>query len=292
MVVAEQLLKRKLEKLRSIIISCKKAIIAYSGGVDSSFLLKCCLDCLGRGNVLAVTAVSPTYTRKELKTAREICRGLEVSHRVISTEEADNPDFRSNPANRCYYCKTELFSKLKALAQSKGFGFVFDGTNADDLKDYRPGRKAKEELGVRSPLAESGLNKQDIRNLSRKFGLETWDAPQGACLASRFAYGQEISPKDLGRIEKAEDYLRSLGIKMVRVRHYLLTDKTRLARIEVEKEDIQALIDHKSRIVNRIKELGYNYVTLDLEGYRTGSMNDGITHRDGYHSKARNVPYE
>lgn len=274
--MAEQPLKRKLEKLKSIIISCKKAIVAYSGGVDSSFLLKCCLDYLGKDSVLAVTAVSPTYTRKELTTAKEIAKGLGISHTVISTEEVDNPNFRSNPRNRCYYCKTELFSKLKSIAQKKGIGFVFDGTNADDLKDYRPGRQAKEELGVRSPLAESGLHKADIRKLSRKFGLKTWDAPQAACLASRFAYGQEIAPEDLGRIEKAEDYLRSLGIKMVRVRHYVLADKTRLARIEVDKEEIQIVTNHKPQITNQLKKLGYNYVTLDLEGYRTGSMNEGI----------------
>lgn len=274
--MAEQPLKRKLEELKSIIISCKKAVIAYSGGVDSSFLLKCCLDYLGKDNVLAVTAVSPTYTRKELTAAKEIAKGLGISHSIISTDEVDDPNFRSNPANRCYYCKTELFSKLKSIAQRKGIGLVLDGTNADDLKDYRPGRQAKEELGVRSPLAEAGLNKADIRQLSRKFGLKTWDAPQAACLASRFAYGQVIAPEDLGRVEKAEDYLRSLGIKMVRVRHYLLSDKTRLARIEVEKGDIQAIAGRGPQVVARIKELGYNYVTLDLEGYRTGSMNEGI----------------
>lgn len=275
--MAEQPLKRKLKKLKDIIISCKKVIIAYSGGVDSSFLLKCCLDYLGKESVLAVTAVSPTYTRKELAAAKEIAQGLGISHSIISTEEVDNPNFRFNPRNRCYYCKTELFSKLKSIAQRKGIGFVLDGTNADDLKDYRPGSQAKEELGVRSPLAEAGMTKADIRQLSRKFGLKTWDAPQAACLASRFAYGQEIAPEDLGRIEKAEDYLRSLGIKMVRVRHYLLIDKTRLARIEVEKGDIQAIASRKSQVASRIKELGYNYVTLDLEGYRAGSMNEGIT---------------
>jgi uncharacterized protein len=275
--VAEQPLKKRLEKLRGIIISFRKAIVAYSGGVDSSFLLKCCLDYLGKDNVLAVTAVSPTYTRKELTTAKEIAKGLRVSHAIISTEEVDNPNFRSNPRNRCYYCKTELFSRLKSIAQKKGIGFVLDGTNADDLKDYRPGRQAKEELGVRSPLAESGLRKADIRQLSRKFGLKTWDAPQAACLASRFAYGQEIAPEDLGRIEKAEDYLRSLGIKMARVRHYVLADKTRLARIEVDREEIQIVTSHKLQAARRLKKLGYNYVTLDLEGYRTGSMNEGIT---------------
>ncbi|TAN62470.1 ATP-dependent sacrificial sulfur transferase LarE [bacterium] len=270
-------MKKRLEKLRGIIISFRKAIVAYSGGVDSSFLLKCCLDYLGKDNVLAVTAVSPTYTRKELTKAKEIAKGLRVSHAIIKTEEVDNPNFRSNPRNRCYYCKTELFSRLKSIAQKKGIDFVLDGTNADDLKDYRPGRQAKEELGVRSPLAESGLHKADIRQLSRKFGLETWDAPQAACLASRFAYGQEIAPEDLGRIERAEDYLRSLGIKMARVRHYVLTDKTRLARIEVDREEIQIVTSYKLQVASQIKKLGYNYVTLDLEGYRTGSMNEGIT---------------
>lgn len=290
--MAEQPLKRKLEKLKDIIISCNKAIIAYSGGTDSSFLLKCCLDYLGRDNVLAVTAVSPTYTQKELGTAKEIARDLRVPHTIISTKEVDNPNFRSNPRNRCYYCKTELFSKLKTIAQRKGSSFVLDGTNADDLKDYRPGRQAKDELGVRSPLAEAGFSKADIRQLSRKFGLRTWDAPQAACLASRFAYGQEIAPADLRRIERAEDYLRSLGIKMARVRHYVLADKTRLARIEVDREEIQIVTSRKSQVTSQLKKLGYNYVTLDLEGYRTGSMNEGIMHRDGSHSKARTVPYE
>ncbi len=269
-------LKRKLKKLENILLSYKKAIVAYSGGVDSSFLLKSCCRYLGNDKVVAVTAVSPTYTRKELKTAGQVAKGLGVAHKIIRTDEVGDPRFKSNPENRCYYCKSELFSKLKSIAGRKGIGFVLDGTNADDLKDYRPGRKAKEELGVSSPLAEAGLTKDDIRALSRKFGLKTWDAPQAACLASRFAYGQEITPADLKRIDRAEDYIRSLGVKMARVRHYQLPDNTKLARIEVDKKDIRRLVMRHASCVMRIKKLGYDYVTLDLEGYRSGSMNIGL----------------
>ena len=165
---------------------------------------------------------------------------------------------------------------MQKIAQKEGIDYVLDATNADDLKDYRPGQEAKKECGVHSPLAEAGMTKKDIRALSKKFGLKTWDAPQAACLASRFAYGQEITREDLNRIEKAEEYIRSLGFKMVRVRHYQLSDKTRLARIEVNKEDIKKAASHKSQVTSHLKGLGYNYVTLDLEGYRTGSMNEGL----------------
>ena len=297
-------LRRKLEKLKELLLSYKsegsgaasdsrshkpagnglvsynqshkKVIVAYSGGVDSSFLLKCCVDFLGRDRTIAVTAVSPTYTQKELQTAREISQGLGVSHKIIHTSEVDNPNFKANPQNRCYYCKSELFSHLRLLAKKEGVSFVLDGTNADDLKDYRPGSLAKKELGVSSPLAEANLSKEEIRAASKELGLKTWDAPQMSCLASRFAYGQEIGLEDLSRIEKAEDYIRGLGFKMVRLRHYRLSDKTLLARLEVNKEDVIKIANHQSPITNRLKELGYNYITLDLEGYRTGSMNEGI----------------
>ena len=269
--------RRKLDKLKGILLSYKRVLVAYSGGVDSSFLLKCCSDFLGNNNVLAVTAVSPTYTQEELQIAEEIAQGLAVTHKIIPTSEFENPDFKANPENRCYYCKSELFRKLKEMAKIEAINFVLDGSNQDDLKDYRPGRQAKEELGVHSPLAEAGLAKKEIRQLSKELGLKNWDAPQGACLASRFAYGQEITLKNLKHIEKAEDYIRSLGIRLARVRHYQLPDKTNLARIEVEKKDILKITDYGLRITDYLKSLGYDYVTLDLEGYRTGSMNIGIT---------------
>ncbi|MDO8748522.1 MAG: ATP-dependent sacrificial sulfur transferase LarE [Candidatus Omnitrophota bacterium] len=273
----EALLRKKLEKLKEALLSYKKVVIAYSGGVDSSFLLKCCVDFLGPDQTIAVTAVSPTYTRKELQTAQEIAQGLGVIHKIIHTSEVDDPNFKANPQNRCYYCKSELFSLLQSLAKKEKVSFVLDGTNADDLKDYRPGSLAKNELGVKSPLAEANFTKEEIRAASKELGLATWDAPQMSCLASRFAYGQEIRLEDLSRIEKAENYIRALGFKMVRLRHYKLADETLLARLEVEGEDVEKVASYKLQVTNKLKELGYNYITLDLEGYRTGSMNEGIT---------------
>ena len=284
--MAADLLKRKLNKLKDIVAAYRLVLIAYSGGVDSSFLLKSAVCFLGSENVLAITAVSPTYTQKELKAAKEIAEGLGVAHRVIDTNEVDDPRFKANPENRCYYCKSELFSRLQKIARTEGIAYVLDATNADDLKDYRPGQEAKKECGVHSPLAEAGMAKKDIRALSKEFGLKTWNAPQAACLASRFAYGQEITVEDLNRIEKAEEYIRSLGFKMVRVRHYQLPDKTKLARIEVDTKDMPNLVPaspagrlRQSSLVHRLRKLGYTYVTLDLEGYRSGSMNEGIKHK-------------
>lgn len=273
--MAEQVLKKKLNKLAGILRAYRKALVAFSGGVDSSFLLKCCRDYLGQENVLAITAVSPTYTKKELEAAKDIAGELGVSHQVIHTNEVDDPNFKANPQNRCYYCKSELFSKLQEMAGKKGIGFVLDATNADDLNDYRPGSLAKKECGVHSPLAEAGLSKKEIRRLSKELGLKTWDAPQAACLASRFAYGQEITQEDLSRVEKAEDFIRSLGFKMVRLRHYQLVDKTLLARIEIDAAEIEKFISYKLEVINSLKKSGYHYVTLDLEGYRSGSMNLG-----------------
>lgn len=265
-------LKKKLEVLKDIILSLKKVLVAYSGGVDSTFLLKVCASCLS-DNVLAVTAVSPTYTKKELRLAKQIACDLGVSHKIIHTDELDNPNFKANPQNRCYFCKLELFSKLKKIAKQRSIPYVLDGSNSDDLGDYRPGRKAKNELGIRSPLEEAGLSKSDIRKLSKELGLKTWDASSGACLASRFAYGGEINKRDLEMIEKAESYLQTLGFKMARVRHYRLSDSAKLARIEVDKRRIKKVISHKLAVISHLKKLGYNYVTIDLEGYRLGSMN-------------------
>lgn len=270
-----ELLKTKINKLKDILLAYKKVIVAYSGGTDSSFLLKCCSDFLGK-NVLAVTAVSPTYTKKELNLAKEIARLLGVRHKIIKTDEMGDARFNSNPKNRCYYCKQELFYKLRSMARRQHTSFVLDGSNLDDLRDYRPGAKAKRDLGVRSPLAEAKFTKGDIRKLSREFGLKTWNQPAGACLASRFAYGQKITMSGLGKIEKAEKYLCFLGIEMARLRHYELSDKTLLARIEVNKKDIKRVVTGQLSIVRYLKRLGYNYITLDLEGYRMGSMNEGL----------------
>ncbi len=276
--MAALLLKQKLNKLKKALQSYKKVLVAYSGGVDSSFLLKCCSMYLGRA-VLAVTAVSPTYTNKELRAAKQTARDLGVACKIIHTAEVGNPQFSSNPPDRCYHCKKELFSKLKALAIKEHISFILDGSNLDDLKDYRPGAKAKEEFGVRSPLAEAGLTKEEIRKLSKKFGLKAWDAPAASCLASRFAYGQNITVQDLARIEKGEEYIRKRGIKMARLRHYRLSDGSLLARIEVGKKDINKISDCRFQIADCIKKLGYDYVTLDLEGYRTGSMNEALRRR-------------
>ncbi len=245
----------------------RSVVVAYSGGVDSTLLLKVAGDVLG-DKVLAVTAVSPTYQQQELKFSRLMAKHLNVKHKIIKTSELNNKRFVSNPVNRCYFCKKELFGALKKIAKEKKFDFVIDASNASDKFDYRPGTKAKEEFKIRSPLAEVDLTKEEIRVLSKELKLPTWDKPSLACLASRIPYGSKISKSVLGRIYKAETALNSMGFKQVRLRHY-----DGLCRIEVSKDDIYRLINKRSLVVDNLKKLGYNYITLDLEGYRTGSMN-------------------
>lgn len=260
----------KLRKLKHILNDMRSVLIAYSGGVDSTFLLKVSGDVLG-AKVLAVTAVSPTYQRKELDFSRSMAKLLKVKHKVIKTFELNNKRFVSNPVNRCYFCKKELFAELKKIAKENKIDFVIDASNASDKFDYRPGTKAKEEFKIRSPLAEADLTKEEIRALSKKLKLPSWDKPSLACLASRIPYGSKISKNILERIYKAETALNSMGFRQVRLRHY-----GGLCRIEVPKEDIHRLINNRSRVVENLKKLGYNYITLDLEGYRTGSMNEVI----------------
>lgn len=246
-----------------------KVLIAFSGGSDSTFLLKAASLGLA-GDVLAVTADSETYPAEELKQAKRIAKEMRVKLIVIRTHEFRNQKFKSNPANRCYYCKKELFEKLSRIARKYNIKYILDGSNVDDKSDFRPGSKARKEFTIRSPLLEAGLGKKEIRQLSKKLGLKTWDKPALACLASRIPYGVKINSGDLLRIDRAEQFLRSLGFRQVRLRHY-----GKLARIEVERPKIARLIKPRVRdkIIDRLKKLGYNYVTVDLAGYRTGSLN-------------------
>jgi uncharacterized protein len=263
---------RKYEKLKAELEKMEKVLVAFSGGVDSTLLLKVASDVLGK-NVLAVIASSETYPGNETMDARKLARRLKVRHKVISTHELDNPDFLSNPPERCYHCKKELFGTLASIAREEGISFVLDGSNHDDLLDFRPGAKAAKELGIRSPLREAGLTKAEVRELSRRLRLSTWDKPSLACLASRFPYHTRIEGKSLRRIGAAEEFLREAGFRQVRVRHH-----GPIARIEVEADEFPRLLKKglAAKISTRLKELGYSYVSLDLEGYRTGSMNETL----------------
>jgi len=264
-------LEQKLGRLKKRILNYHSVLIAFSGGVDSTFLLKVTSEVLPKDKVLAVTAISPTYPQEELLFSKSIARGLGVRHKIVRTQELKDRRFVSNPVNRCYFCKTELFKRLKKIAVKFSLNFVLDASSASDKLDFRPGDKARQELKIRSPLLEAGLTKDDIRKLSKKLGLSTWDKPSLACLASRIPYGARISLKSLERINQAELYLRKIGFKQVRLRHY-----NGLCRIEVLKNDIPRLINRRDLIVDKLRKLGYNYITIDLEGYRTGSMNEVI----------------
>ena len=261
-------MNKKLAKLKKILKRMGSVLIAYSGGVDSTFLLKISTDIL-KDKVLAVTAVSPTYPQEELIFSKKMAKQLGVKHRIIKTKEFKDKRFVSNSFNRCYFCKKELFVRLKDIAKRNKINFVVDASNTSDREDYRPGNKAKEELKIRSPLQEAGLSKEDIRNLSKKLNITTWNKPSLACLASRIPYGMKISAPLLKRINAAESYLKKMGFRQVRLRHY-----NGLCRIEVFREDIALVIDRRDTIIKKLKQLGYHYITVDLEGYRTGSMNE------------------
>lgn len=276
-------LDSKLKILEGILKGMESAIVAFSGGVDSSFLLKVSKDVLG-DNVLAVTAVSETYTNSELADAKKYAKLLRVRHKIIRTDELKNSRFLSNPTNRCYYCKKELFLKLRKIARENRISYVLDASNYDDLSDYRPGMMAAKEIRVRSPLKEAKLTKNEIRQLSKKLGLETWNKPSAACLASRFPYDSRITRQGLAVVGKAEGYLRKLGFRQLRVRHYGDT-----ARIEIEQNDFRRAIKNSEKINSRLRKIGFKYITLDLGGYRTGSMNEGLRGYDGKRKINRNL---
>jgi uncharacterized protein len=251
-------------------------LIAYSGGVDSTFLLKVASSVLG-DRVIAVTASSETYPSGELGEAKKIAKMLGIKHVVINTNELDDENFASNPPERCYYCKKELFSKLTGLAKQYQLNYVADGSNYDDSSDFRPGMRAANQFGVRSPLMEAKLTKEEIRTLSKEMSLPTWDKPPQPCLSTRFPYGTTITREKLSKVENAEKFLAGFGFKQLRVRVH-----GDIARIEVPKEDMPILLNEDSsrKIVDRFKSLGYTYITLDIQGYRMGSMNEPLK-RDG-----------
>ena len=275
----------KIGRLEDLIARLESVVVAFSGGVDSTLLLKVCLQVLGSDRVLAVTANSPTLPRSELVEATALASELGARHVVITTEELRDERFATNPPDRCYYCKQELFAQLRSLADQEGYRYIVYGATAADLGDLRPGMRAAREAGAIAPLLETGFTKEDVRSLSRQLGLRTWDKPSMACLSSRFPYGTRITQENLRRVERGEELLRrQLGFREVRVRQH-----DSIARIEIHPEEFPRLLEELTRghIIFQFKKLGYAYVTLDLEGFRSGSMNEPLhasSAQPSYHS--------
>ncbi len=270
-------LQRKYDTLKKILKDLGSVVVAYSGGVDSTLLLKVAVDTLGAKNVLACISAGVVEPKHVLQRAKKIAKTLGVRLQTIDADELKDPNFVANKADRCFHCKSHLCQELLDVAAKNGLKQVIFGTNLDDLDDFRPGNRAMKLFGIRSPLAEAKLTKNDIRALSRKLRLETADVPSSPCLASRLVYGLQISAKRLSQIEKAEDFLRTLGLVEFRVRHH-----DTIARIEVHQEDFKKITiePNRSRIIKKLKSLGFKYITIDLQGFRSGSLNETLSKND------------
>jgi uncharacterized protein len=264
-------LSAKIDAARALLASFGSTLVAFSGGVDSSLILKLAVDSLGPSKVLAVTVKSETSIPREVESAIEIARICRANHEVITFSDLDIPEIAANPPDRCYYCKRRRFSHLKRLGADSGYNVVVDGSNWSDRGDYRPGMKAQKELGIRSPLMECGFTKEEVRQLAIAYSLPNWNKPSDACLASRFPYGTPITARGLSQVARGETLLEALGLKQFRLRHH-----GTIARIEIPREQFNLVLQQSDSLIAGIKDLGYIYVTLDLEGFRSGSLNEAI----------------